>query len=83
MRKIITWGTKGVSEIITLEIKVRILETQVETLLGMVSMIDHQIEIKETGKIERGIGIITVVFMCPHAIETGQVVVPADLSWKI
>uniref|UniRef100_M1DJD5 Integrase core domain containing protein n=1 Tax=Solanum tuberosum TaxID=4113 RepID=M1DJD5_SOLTU len=52
-------------------------------MLGMISMIGQQIEIRETGRTKMGIGMIAVVFICPQAIETGKVVVPADLSWKI
>ncbi|KAH0743087.1 hypothetical protein KY290_031080 [Solanum tuberosum] len=33
--------------------------------------VGHQIEIKETGKTQMGIGMIAVVVMCPQAIETG------------
>jgi len=46
MRKLTTWETKEISRIITLEIRVTILEMQVGTMLGMVSMIGQQIEIR-------------------------------------
>jgi len=62
---------KEVSRIITLEIRVTILEMQVGAMLGMVSMKGQQIEIKETGKKERGIGMTAVVYMYLQVIETG------------
>lgn len=72
-----------VSKIIILEIRVIILATQVETMLGMVSIIGQQIEIRETYRTEIDIRFIAVVVMCPQAIETGRVVVLIVLRLKI
>ena len=54
MMKLTTWEIKEVFEIITRDIKGTILEIQVGTTPDTVSIIDHQIESKETGKIELG-----------------------------
>ncbi|KAH0679304.1 hypothetical protein KY284_020389 [Solanum tuberosum] len=62
---------KEVSRIITLEIRVTILEMQVGAMLGMVSMKGQQIEIKETGKTERGIGMTAVVYIYLQVIQIG------------
>lgn len=63
MRKQTTCESEEVSRIITMDIRCIILKIQFRTTTGMVNMIDHQTENKETGKIEMGIDIIVVVYL--------------------
>uniref|UniRef100_M1D9P4 Uncharacterized protein n=1 Tax=Solanum tuberosum TaxID=4113 RepID=M1D9P4_SOLTU len=60
MRRLITWGTKEVSGIITWETRVTILEMQVGTTKEKDSMIGQQTESRETGRKEMGTEMIAV-----------------------